>query len=111
MTKSPVYIKDDICIAMSNYNESQHRYFITIDSYVVCAVLSGAYTSDHELARLSMSSLSTVKRSINKLCNFGILQKHISKTNQKALTVNHQHLEKFLNQYFYSTLESSVEYV
>ena len=110
MEKS-IYMRNDICAAMSNYNESHRRYFITIDSFVVCAVLSNAYTTDHELARLSMSSLSTVKRSINKLCDFGILKKHISKINQKALTVNIQSLSSFLSKYSNSSLESSVEYV
>lgn len=103
MAAKPIHIRNDICIAMSNYNKAQEHNFIAIDSFIVNAILSDAYTSDHELAQLSMSSLSTVKRSINRLCVFGILQKHISKTNQKALTVNAQFLEQFLDQYFYSS--------
>jgi hypothetical protein len=98
---------------MLNYNQAHGRYFITIDSFIACAILSDAYTTDYELANLSMSSLSTVKRSINKLCEFGIVEKHISKTNQKTLLISSTHLEAFLNQYSNTKpiYESSVAHV
>jgi hypothetical protein len=92
-------MRGDIGIAMSNYNKAHGRYFITIDPFITCAVLANAYTTDKELAHISMSSLSTVKRSINRLCDFGILKKHISKINEKTLAVNHEALTSFLNQY------------
>lgn len=119
MTENPIYMRDDICFAMSNYNKTQKHYFLAVDSFIACVILSNAYTTDHKLAHLSMSSLSTVKRSINRLCDFGLVEKHLSKTNQKTITVNHKFLDAFLNQYFYAepyyttylALESSVEYV
>lgn len=106
MINKAINMRSDICTAMSNYNKVHGRYFITIDSFIACTILSDAYTTDCELASLSMSSLSTVKRSINKLCDFGILKKHISKTNQKDLEVNQSALERFINNYF--APESSV---
>lgn len=103
-----IHLHNDIGTAMSNYNKLHGRYFITIDSFIVCAVLSDAYTTDQELAQLSMSSLSTVKRSINRLCSFGLLNKHISHTNQKTLTINEPQLRNFTHNYLHSDLESSV---
>jgi hypothetical protein len=116
MTEKVIYMRDDIGIAMSNYNKAHGRHFITIDSFVMCVILSDAYTTDHELAKLSMSSLSTVKRSINRLCDFGLIKKHISNINQKTLTVNQSSFDSFINSYFnaepyrsaYLALESSV---
>lgn len=100
-----INIRTDVGVSMSNYNKEHGHHFITIDSFIMCVILSNAYTTDQELSKLSMSSLSTVKRSINRLCNFGLATKHISSTNQKTLTVNEQKFDSFINQYFY---ESSV---
>ena len=104
-----IHLHNDIGTAMSNYNKLHGRHFITIDSFIICALLSDAYTTDQELAQLSMSSLSTVKRSINKLCNFGLINKHLSHTNQKTLTINEPQLHTFIRTYINSCiLESSV---
>lgn len=102
-----IHTRGNIGVAMSNYNKTHGHYFITIDPFIICAVLEGAYTTDQELAHISISSLSTAKRSINRLCDFGILKKHISKINEKTLTVDHEVLTNFLSQY----LEGSVVHV
>lgn len=87
----------DINIAMSNYNKKNGNYFITIDASVLNIALSNAYTTDSELADITTSSLSTVKRSINKLCNFGFLKKHITQNNIKTLEVQQEMLNNFIS--------------
>lgn len=94
-----IHTRGNIGIAMSNYNKTHGHYFITIDPFIICTVLEDAYTTDQELAHISISSLSTVKRSINRLCDFGILKKHISKINEKTLSVDNEALTSFLSQY------------
>ena len=94
-----INMRGDIFIATNNYNKQMGRYFSCRDVLVTCIVLSGAYTTDQDLSKLAACSLSTIKRSINKLCDFGILKKHIAPDHTKTLTVNQIELDAFLSQY------------
>lgn len=89
-------IRTNLNMAMNNYNKKNGNYFITIDGSVLNAILSNAYTTDAELADITISSLSTIKRSINKLCNFGFLRKHITPNNIKTLEVQEHALGNFI---------------
>lgn len=94
-----INMRGDIFVATNNYNKQIGRYFSCRDVLVTCIVLSGAYTTDQDLSKLAACSLSTVKRSINKLCDFGILEKHIAPDHTKTLTVKQAELDAFLSQY------------
>lgn len=94
-----INMRGDIFVAINNYNKQMGRYFSCRDVLVTCIVLSGAYTTDQDLSKLAACSLSTVKRSINKLCDFGILEKHIAPDHTKTLTVKQAKLDAFLSQY------------
>ena len=94
-----INMRGDIFIATNNYNKQMGRYFSCRDVLVTCIVLSGAYTTDQDLSKLAACSLSTAKRSINKLCDFGILEKHIAPDHTKTLTINQVKLDAFLSQY------------
>ena len=89
-------IRTNLNMAMNNYNKKNGNYFITIDGSVLNAILSNAYTTDAELADITISSLSTIKRSINKLCNFGFLRKHITSNNIKTIEVQKHALSNFI---------------
>ena len=89
-------IRTSLNMAMNNYNKKNGNYFITIDGSVLNAILSNAYTTDAELADITISSLSTIKRSINKLCNFGFLRKHIAPNNIKTIEVQKHALSNFI---------------
>ena len=94
-----INMRGDIFVATNNYNKQMGRYFSCRDVLVICIMLSGAYTTDQDLSKLAACSLSTVKRSINKLCDFGILEKHIAPNHTKTLTINQIELDAFLSQY------------
>lgn len=94
-----INMRGDIFIAINNYNKQMGRHFSCRDIFVICTVLSDAYTTDQDLSKLAACSLSTVKRSINKLCDFGILEKHIALDHTKTLTVKQAELDAFLSQY------------
>ena len=66
------------------------------------SVMLNTYTTDVALARMALCSLSTVKRSINKLCEFGLISKHISEDNTKTIALNKDMVELFINTYFYA---------
>ena len=83
-------------MARSKWNKKTRNYVMTIDGSVLNAILSNAYTTDAELADITISSLSTVKRSINKLCNFGFLRKHITPNNIKTIEVQEYTLGNFI---------------
>ena len=92
---------DDLAFAMINYDNVKRHRFTLIDLAVMENIILDTYTTDTELARLAMCSLSTIKRSINKLCEFGLITKHISNDNTKSLRLDQEMLELFLNTYFY----------
>ena len=94
-----INMRGDIFVAINNYNKQIGRHFSCRDTFVICTVLSDAYTTDQDLSKLAACSLSTVKRSINKLCDFGILEKHIAPDHTKTLTVKQAELDAFLSQY------------
>lgn len=94
-----INMRGDIFVAINNYNKQMGRHFSCRDTFVICTVLSDAYTTDQDLSKLAACSLSTVKRSINKLCDFGILEKHIAPDHTKTLTVKQAELDAFLSQY------------
>lgn len=88
---------NNIIAAMHNYNHDGPDTFNLIDAVVLNTIISGSYTTDSELASWSLSSLSTVKRSINKLCTFGFITKHITPNHIKTLEVHQDTLNKFLS--------------
>ena len=93
---------DDLAYAMINYDNTKRHRFTLIDLAVMENVILNTYTNDIELARIAMCSLSTVKRSINKLCEFGLLEKHLAHDNAKTLQLNNDMLTLFINTYFYA---------
>lgn len=89
----------DLAKAMINYDNIQRHRFTLIDLTVMDNILSNNYTTDTALASAAMCSLSTVKRSINKLCEFGLLKKHIAYDNTKTLELDQETLDLFLSTY------------
>ena len=88
-----------ITAAMSNYNSTHERHFILIDSLIMQTIASGVHATDEELAHLTMSSTRTVKRSINKLCTFGLIKKHLAHDNTKSLELQQDALDHFISTY------------
>ena len=101
----PIYFNYDIVNAMTTYNQTVKRHFLPIDVFIMEAVMSNAYVSDHQIAHIFMTSERTVKRSINKLCDFGLITKHIAQNNAKSITLNMDALRQFLYTYHYSIIE------
>lgn len=102
MPQKPIYIRYDLSFAMHNYNHAHNYNFNITDLFTLEALLSDAYTNDAELARMAMCSLRTIKRSINKLCEFGFITKHLAHDNTKTLELHHNAIKSFLDQYFYA---------
>ena len=93
---------NDLAFAMINYDNVKRHRFTLIDLAVMESIITNSYTTDIELARIAMCSLSTIKRAINKLCDFGFLVKHISSDNTKTLELDQDMLKLFINTYSYS---------
>lgn len=102
MTIDHTFTRNDLAFAMINYDNAKRHRFTLIDLTVMENIISNSYTSDMELARIAMCSLSTIKRSINKLCDFGFIKKHIAYDNTKTLELDHEMLDLFISAYFYS---------
>ena len=86
--------------SLNNYNKTKNGpKFTILDALILDTVMSNAYTTDLILSRWFMCSESTIKRSINKLCNFGLIAKHISQNNTKNLTVQEEALNSFIVKY------------
>lgn len=94
--------RNDLFFAMINYDNVKRHRFTLIDFAVMEAIMSDSYKTDIELARIAMCSLSTIKRSINKLCDFGLIIKHIAHDNTKILKLDQEMLDLFINTYFYA---------
>ena len=101
MNTTHTYTHKDLFCAMVNYDNAKRHRFTLIDLAVMETIMSGAYTTDIELARLALCSLSTIKRSINKLCDFGLIKKHLSHDNTKTIELDHEVLKLFLETYYY----------
>ena len=100
MNNKSIYTESNIFTAMLNYCQgNNHENFTLIDVVVMDTVISNTYTNDTDLAHSSLCSLSTIKRSINKLCNFGLITKHLAHDNTKTLGVHQDNLNSFLKQY------------
>ena len=82
---------------MHNYNRNNSDTFNLIDVVVLNTIISGSYTTDSDLATFCLSSLSTVKRSINKLCAFGFITKHITPNHIKTRELHQDVLNKFIS--------------
>ena len=102
MKTKTIYMRDDIAFAMAGYDRLNNHRFNHIDLFVMEVLLSDAYITDLNLAEISLSSLSTVKRSINKLCKFGFIKKHLAHDNTKTLEICEDFLNTFLDTYFYA---------
>lgn len=102
MNASYTCTHNDLFFAMINYDNAKRHKFTLIDLAIMETIMSGAYTTDIELARIALCSLSTIKRSINKLCEFGLIEKHIAYDNSKTLKLNEEMLALFINTYFYA---------
>ena len=89
----------DIAHAMINYDNANRHRFTLIDLTVMDNIISNTYTTDLDLANSAMCSLSTIKRSINKLCDFGLLKKHLAHDNTKTLELDQEMLDLFLRTY------------
>ena len=99
MNANHTFTNHALAYAMINYDNSKRHRFTLIDLAVLESIISDSYTTDIALAQTSLCSLSTIKRSINKLCDFGFLTKHISHDNTKTLTLDRELLDIFLNAY------------
>lgn len=100
MNTKTVYTENDLYEAMLNYCQTNNQdSFTLIDIVVMHAILSDTYTNDRDLAHNSLCSLSTIKRSINKLCNFGLITKHLAHDNTKSLKLHQHNFDAFINQY------------
>lgn len=99
MNANYTYANKDLFCAMINYDNAKRHRFTLIDLAVMETIISGTYTTDIELTRLALCSLSTIKRSINKLCDFGFIKKHLSHDNTKTIELDHETLELFLKTY------------
>lgn len=102
MNMNDIRKPNKLACAMINYDNAKRHRFTLIDLTVMESIISNAYTTDAALASIAMCSLSTIKRSINKLCDFGLLQKHLAQDNTKTLTVDQEMMNLFMNTYFYA---------
>ena len=101
MNATHSYTNQDLFCAMVNYDNAKRHRFTLIDLAVMETIISGAYTTDTELARIALCSLSTIKRSINKLCDFGFIKKHSSHDNTKTIELDQEMLDLFLDTYYH----------
>lgn len=92
-------MNEKITTAMNNYNKSNKRYFLPIDSLVLKTIVSNAYTTDANLASIGVCSERTIKRSINRLCNLGLVSKHYARDNAKSLELQQDTVKMFLDKY------------
>jgi len=86
-----------ITLAMDNYNKVHNYTFNLIDAFVLDTVVSNSYKTDAHLAQQALCSERTIKRSINKLCICGILEKHLAYNNTKSLILNKKAYNNLLN--------------
>lgn len=91
-------MQTDIATAMNNYNKNHNCNFALVDSLVLGIVRSNTYTTDTELAEQLLCSERTIKRSINKLCSFGLIKKHLSYDNTKTLSLQEDALKHFIQE-------------
>ena len=99
MKNKSIYLRDDLAFAMRNCKTLK---FNSIDLFTLEVLLADTYTNDAELAKLLLCSMSTIKRSINKLCNYGFISKHITYKNTKIIELHQDVVNIFLNTYFYA---------
>ena len=94
-------INENISKALSTYNNTTNNnsYFSILDALVLDTIASGSYKTDAQLATLYMCSASTIKRSINKLCSFGFITKHLAHDNTKSLELHQDKLNAFIKTY------------
>lgn len=102
MNANHTFTNHALAYAMINYDNSKRHRFTLIDLAVLESIISDSYTTDTDLAKIALCSLSTIKRSINKLCDFGFLKKHISNDNTKTLELDQDLLNIFIGAYFYA---------
>lgn len=99
MNTASTHIIQDLFCAMVNYDSANGHKFTLIDLVIMEMIILDTYTTDIELARLALCSLSTIKRSINKLCSFGFITKHLSHDNTKSLELHQDKLNAFIKTY------------
>ena len=86
--------------ALNSYNQTNRtQKFSVIDALILDTILSKAYTTDRHLASCFMCSERTVKRSINKLCDFGFVIKHLAADHTKTLTPQQDVINNFMSKY------------
>lgn len=90
-------LSTSITSAMDNYNKSHNYNFTVLDALVLDHIMSSSYTNDAELAKLTICSERTIKRSINKLNSFGLIKKHIAPNHVKTLIANLDAINNFIN--------------
>lgn len=91
-------INTSITSAMDNYNKSHNYNFTVLDALVLDHIMSSDYTNDAELAKLTICSERTIKRSINKLDAFGLIKKYIAPNHIKTLVANLEAINNFINE-------------
>ena len=94
-------INSDLSLAMHNYNKTHTSNFNLIDAFIVSALTLAPYTTDTDLAVKALCSERTIKRSINKLCEEGIIQKHLDHDNTKHVHIITEAYNNLLTQYCY----------
>lgn len=91
---------ENIGHALNAYNNtSTAQKFSILDALILDTIASGAYKTDRNLALTFMCSERTIKRSINKLCEFGFIKKHLAHDNTKTLELHATVFHNFLKQY------------
>lgn len=93
MTHKPL---TDITLAMNNYNTNNNYNFTLLDAIIINHLTSYPYTTDSDLAARSICSERTVKRAINKLCTFGLLEKYFDPDHTKHVQINFNAYNNFL---------------
>lgn len=91
---------ENIANALGAYNKLGNTpQFAILDALILDTIISGAYTTDAQLATCFMCSERTIKRSINKLCDFGFITKHLAHDNAKSLGLQQDVWNAFLDKY------------
>ena len=90
-------IKPDILTAMSAYNKTHQNYFSLMDAAALSMVLDNIYTNDADFAQMCMCNDRTAKRSINRLCDAGLIHKEFDHRCNRTLVVNEPKLKEFMH--------------
>lgn len=90
----------NLIYAISNYNKTHKPTLNLTDAFILSTLHSTPYHSDSDLASKALCSERTIKRSINKLCECGLLEKHLAYDNTKSVNIKEDVYNNLLAQHF-----------